>query len=216
MSNTFRPRRVMLSAVNSPTVSHIKKTSTLEKDGAEQFLSKFIEASEINASRANGNIMSEVSSSSGMSISTEGSTALSQLRRIQRDLRGLPPLDLESSTSNENKKTKFEGEDSSEGPKNKKIRFDDSEAEQSIDTKEAEEEEKETDIEKSKQDDNEVESEEELESEVEEEEEQQKQKEEELKEKENKKEKKDKKDKKEKKLKKEKKEKKDKKKSKSD
>lgn len=211
--SAYRPRRNIPSAVNTPTAVRVEASKAIDKSEAETILSDFISVSEAIA----GSLPSSLDSSkitfsnTGLSSSTGSSAILSQLKRVQRDLRGLPPLlsEVVASTPGTiapaetvNKKTKFDDEDAdvSDEPKNKKIKFDDSEVD-AADTEMAEP--VTTDV---VSDNEEQEDEEEEEEDDEEEEKLQKET------KKSKKEKHDKKEKKEKKHKKEKKEKKDKKK----
>lgn len=208
--SAYRPRRNIPSAVNTPTAVRVEASLAIDKSEAETILSDFISVSEAIA----GSLPSSLDSSkitfsnTGLSSSTGSSAILSQLKRVQRDLRGLPPLLSEVVTSTPgtiapaetvNKKIKFDDDDAdaSVEPKSKKIKFDDSEVDGSADTEMAE---------PVTTDDNEEQNDDEEEEDEEEEEKLQKEA------KKSKKEKHDKKEKKEKKHKKEKKEKKDKKK----
>lgn len=208
--SAYRPRRNIPSAVNTPTAVRVEASLAIDKSEAETILSDFISVSEAIA----GSLPSSLDSSkitfsnTGLSSSTGSSAILSQLKRVQRDLRGLPPLlsEVVASTPGTiapaetiNKKIKFDDEDAdaSVEPKSKKIKFDDSEVDASADAEMAE---------PVTTDDNEEQKHDDEEEDEEEEEKLQKES------KKSKKEKHDKKEKKEKKHKKEKKEKKDKKK----
>ncbi|CUM52433.1 unnamed protein product [Debaryomyces tyrocola] len=208
--SAYRPRRNIPSAVNTPTAVRVEASLAIDKSEAETILSDFISVSEAIA----GSLPSSLDSSkitfsnTGLSSSTGSSAILSQLKRVQRDLRGLPPLlsEVVASTPGTiapaetiNKKIKFDDEDAdaSVEPKSKKIKFDDSEVDASADAEMAE---------PVTTDDNEEQKHDDEEEDEEEEEKLQKEP------KKSKKEKHDKKEKKEKKHKKEKKEKKDKKK----
>lgn len=208
--SAYRPRRNIPSAVNTPTAVRVEASLAIDKSEAETILSDFISVSEAIA----GSLPSSLDSSkitfsnTGLSSSTGSSAILSQLKRVQRDLRGLPPLlsEVVASTPGTiapaetiNKKIKFDDEDAdaSVEPKSKKIKFDDSEVDASADAEMAE---------PVTTDDNEEQKYDDEEEDEEEEEKLQKES------KKSKKEKHDKKEKKEKKHKKEKKEKKDKKK----
>lgn len=125
-----RPRRVLPNALNTPTCVHIKKVEPVQNVSAEEFLSNFIQVSE--------NIVAgdELEQRTGLLNLSSNNAVLLQLRRIQRNLRGLPPLadalpfgvapkrTIESEETTQNKKIKFDDEKSD--PVNKKIKFDDS------------------------------------------------------------------------------------------
>lgn len=83
-----KSKRIAPSAVNTPVTVHVKASKALSKEDTERFLSKFIENEE---TRSNQNLLNN----SG-NVNVTGAS-VSQLKRIQRDLRGLPPL--ESSTA---------------------------------------------------------------------------------------------------------------------
>lgn len=68
----LKPKRAIPSAINTPTAVHVLKQEQITQDEAEVLVSNFIGASE---------------DSTGHNL-----IILSQLRRLQRDLRGLPPL----------------------------------------------------------------------------------------------------------------------------
>lgn len=129
---SYRPKRVAQSAVNTPTAVHVNSSSIIPKSEAESILSEFIATSESIATTIPGASNDEVTfSTTGLSNSTGINAILSQLRRVQRDLRGLPPLladfgeakKLEEAPTN--KKIKFDDDDEvNEEPVNKKIKFD--------------------------------------------------------------------------------------------
>lgn len=138
MSATFRPKRTLPSAVNSPIVSHVLKSSCVAKSEAERILSAFIDASDIDEI---GKTTSQVDSGfkNGLSGNSSNGPVVMQLKRIQRELRGLPPLlvelnqsgqksSFESGTEN-NRKIKFDDDDESDLnlPSRKKIKFSESE-----------------------------------------------------------------------------------------
>mmetsp|Transcript_2933 Transcript_2933/g.3262 ORF Transcript_2933/g.3262 Transcript_2933/m.3262 type:complete len:216 (+) Transcript_2933:40-687(+) len=144
--SAYRPKRSIPSAVNTPTAVHVEASQAINKSEAEIILTDFISVSEAIA----GSLPSSLDSSqitfsnTGLSSGSGSSAILSQLKRVQRDLRGLPPLlsEVVGSTSGTiaaaeitNKKIKFDddGADVSEEPKNKKIKFDDSEVDVSAD-----------------------------------------------------------------------------------
>ncbi|KAG7872665.1 hypothetical protein KL938_005243 [Ogataea parapolymorpha] len=110
---SFR-KRVTASAVNSPVVASVHAAVALSSDETQQMLDQFIsECDHLEAT--------------AMDKSYHGpdSTTLSQLKRLQRELRGLPPLLLEGQAKERSekvpKKTVFE--DAAQKPK--KIVFDD-------------------------------------------------------------------------------------------
>lgn len=90
---------------------------------AERLLTEFIDTSEIIATTIPGQAASTneiLNAQTGLSNSTGNSATISQLKRLQRDLRGLPPTLTEF---NDNKKIRFD--DEAEQPANKKMKFDD-------------------------------------------------------------------------------------------
>lgn len=133
---SFRPRRVVQSAVNTPTTVHVNSSSIITKSEAESILSEFISTSESIATTIPGASNDEVTfSTTGLSNNTGSNAILSQLKRVQRDLRGLPPLladfGTEAKRADEepvNKKIKFDDDDAEvEEPANKRIKFDEEE-----------------------------------------------------------------------------------------
>ncbi|OUM52882.1 hypothetical protein BVG19_g2113 [[Candida] boidinii] len=135
MSSSFQTRRTQKSAINTPVASHVVAEKSLSKKSAQIILDTFIENCEtisnsslnLSALQTNNVIVSKSAPYTG-----PNSTTVSQLKRLQRELRGLPPLlaegysaagtrpSTEGSTT-VNKKTVFD-----EQPKqNKKITFDD-------------------------------------------------------------------------------------------
>lgn len=123
-----RPRRANPSAINTPTEIHVKSSSTITKEDAESVLSEFISTSEAiaNTFPTEGSVSGNSEfNSTGLSNSSDNKVILGQLKRVQRDLRGLPPLAAELVVPQaEQKKFGFDEE-----PKNKKIKFDDSDDE---------------------------------------------------------------------------------------
>ncbi|KAG2734703.1 hypothetical protein G9P44_002709 [Scheffersomyces stipitis] len=149
MSSTFRPRRVVPNAVNTPILTKIQTSSSINNSEAEQILSEFIYASEaVAASFTSSSLVdNEAGSATGFSDSAGSNALLSQLKRVQRDLRGLPPLVAEPTavvtSSRDNKKIKFDDDDVEvEEPKNKKIKFDSEEPAEEVPEYEEEQEEK--------------------------------------------------------------------------
>lgn len=134
MSSSFQTRRTQKSAINTPVASHVVAEKSLNKEPAQIILDTFIENCEsisnsslnLSALQTNNVIVSKSAPYAG-----PNSTTLSQLKRLQRELRGLPPLLVEdystgtrpstAGSTTVNKKTVFDEE-----PKqNKKITFDD-------------------------------------------------------------------------------------------
>lgn len=145
--SAYRPKRSIPSAINTPTAVHIKASQAINGAEAENILNDFISVSEAIAGSLPSSLDSSKAtfSNTGLSSSTGNSAILSQLKRVQRDLRGLPPLLSEvvtptpgtiSPAETANKKIKFDDDiaDSSVEPTSKKIKFDDSEVDASVDT----------------------------------------------------------------------------------
>jgi hypothetical protein len=82
--NSYKPRRVQPNAVNTPITQHIYSSTDVTKDSAERLLSDFINEHE----------QDQQEQQLAVSSDTTQATSLSQLKRIQRDLRGLPPLEV--------------------------------------------------------------------------------------------------------------------------
>ncbi|KAI5956448.1 hypothetical protein KGF54_000923 [Candida jiufengensis] len=89
MSSTNRTRRVIPSTLNTPTTVKINTTKDISQNEAESILTEFIEASEFNNNPLN---VKNQNQSKGFSNNSETVAILSQLKRIQRNLRGLPPI----------------------------------------------------------------------------------------------------------------------------
>lgn len=123
-----RLRRPIQSSVNTPTVIHIRSEKHVDNNTAESILSEFVLASE-NTPEPTIKVSLELSGSDkegGLANGAGVSALLSQLRRIQRSLRGLPPI-ISNSDGTQNKTAPFNDsvDASFEGePKNKKIKFD--------------------------------------------------------------------------------------------
>ncbi|KAH3660525.1 hypothetical protein OGAPHI_007111 [Ogataea philodendri] len=111
---SFR-RRVVPSAVNSPVVSKVYNTEYLGHEETQGFLDEFIgQCDELETAALD------------KKYHGPDSTTVSQLKRLQRELRGLPPLLIEGQTKEKPdaaKKTVFDQPDQSITPK--KIVFDD-------------------------------------------------------------------------------------------
>ncbi|RLV90838.1 hypothetical protein JA1_004317 [Spathaspora sp. JA1] len=171
--STFRVRRAIPSVLNTATTVRVAETKNITNSEAERVLTEFIDASDaISAGLA------QSSQEIGLSKNNDSSAVLSQLKRIQRNLRGLPPL-ISESQGKPDSSANIE-------PPNKKIKFDDNEEDVAIEETVQPEEEDDDDV---------LEIGYEQEDEVEEEEAKQPEVVEEKKEKKHKKEKKDKKEK---------------------
>lgn len=141
--SAFRPRRAVPSAVNTPTEIHVKSTTGIKNSDAEIILSEFITSSEAVANAFPTSNVLEESENTGLSNATGNNAVLSQLKRVQRDLRGLPPIAAEPLQPSQNKKIKFDDIDADpvEEPLNKKIKFDEEEEEEEEASDEEEKEE---------------------------------------------------------------------------
>ncbi|EGV63586.1 hypothetical protein PSN45_004495 [Yamadazyma tenuis] len=126
--SSFRPRRVIPSAINTPTSVVIKSSKLATQSETERILTAFIDISESVATTVPGQASSSneiLNADSGLSNSTGNAAIISQLKRLQRDLRGLPPTLTEFNLVPElssNKKIRFD-DDSQDQPSNKKIKF---------------------------------------------------------------------------------------------
>lgn len=222
MSGAFRSKRGNNSSVNYPTDIKFLSSTSITLEEAEREITYFIDQTEKWKNALPGAQLRGEDLGVGFSPVGDNSTVLSQLGRIQRDLRGLPPV-VSAEPQTSNKRIKFGDDDENGTHQNKKIKFDDDEESTTVNesTKTAEDLD---DIEEPKQEETQVdtpmaENEDDLEDEVDEDDDKkpkktvEKEKKEKPKKKEKKKdEKKDKEEKKEKKEKKDKKHKKDKKK----
>lgn len=121
--STYRPRRNAQNAVNAPVVAHVKGMNAISKSRAEAILTKFISTSESIAATVPGSTDEITFTNTGMSNMAGSNPVLGQLKRVQRDLRGLPPLLAELETG------KHGLEENSEQRQNKKIKFDEEETE---------------------------------------------------------------------------------------
>lgn len=115
--STYRSKRAIPSAINTPTTVRVHRVNDTTSSEAERILTSFIDASEINIS---GKGTAETNTT-GISGGNESPAIVSQLKRIQRSLRGLPPLMSEEQFTKSNASL-----EDSERP-NKKIKFDESE-----------------------------------------------------------------------------------------
>ncbi|KAK6202285.1 RNA polymerase I subunit RPA14-domain-containing protein [Scheffersomyces amazonensis] len=125
--STYRPRRAVASTVNTPTSIHINGVSAIDNSEAESIITEFISASEASASSVPGltDKNSDTDNSTGMSNNVGGNAVLSQLSRVQRDLRGLPPLVAENYGNNATTTKPTESNTIKTEAVNKKIVFDD-------------------------------------------------------------------------------------------
>ncbi|KAI5968017.1 hypothetical protein CANMA_002785 [Candida margitis] len=89
MSSNQRSRRAVPSTLNTPTAVNVNAVSNISQEQAEQLLTQFIEASEHNRNPLN---LKDQDQNTGFSSNSETIAVASQLKRIQRNLRGLPPL----------------------------------------------------------------------------------------------------------------------------
>ncbi|CAD1811907.1 hypothetical protein FOB58_004001 [Candida parapsilosis] len=89
MSLNQRSRRAVPSTLNTPTAVNVNAVSSVTQEQAEQFLTQFIDASEHNRNPLN---LNDQDQKTGFSSNSETVAVASQLKRIQRNLRGLPPL----------------------------------------------------------------------------------------------------------------------------
>ncbi|OVF11284.1 hypothetical protein A9F13_01g07744 [Clavispora lusitaniae] len=212
--SAYRPKRQMQSAVNAPVVMHVKGVKAIEKARAEALLTKFISTSEAISSAIVGSEDPILFTNTGMASGEGSNPVLGQLKRVQRDLRGLPPLSSELDTKKEEpvrKKIKFDDEGNEEGDAKEEAQDEEMEEEEEKEEKEEEEEEEEEEQKEEADEDEEAEIKEQEDDEEEEQKDDEEEQEQKVTEKKDKKHKKDKKDKKEKKDKKDKKDKKEKK-----
>ena len=114
--STYRSKRAIPSAINTPTTVRVHRVNDTTSSEAERILTSFIDASEINIS---GKGTAETNTT-GISGGNESPAIVSQLKRIQRSLRGLPLLMSEEQFTKPNASL-----EDSERP-NKKIKFDES------------------------------------------------------------------------------------------
>ena len=114
--STYRSKRAIPSAINTPTTVRVHRVNDTTSSEAERILTSFIDASEINIS---GKGTAETNTT-GISGGNESPAIVSRLKRIQRSLRGLPPLMSEEQFTKSNASL-----EDSERP-NKKIKFDES------------------------------------------------------------------------------------------
>lgn len=89
MSINQRSKRAIPSTLNTPTAVNVNAVSSISQAQAEQLLTQFIDASEHNRNPLN---LKDQDQKTGFSSNSETIAVASQLKRIQRSLRGLPPL----------------------------------------------------------------------------------------------------------------------------
>ncbi|KAG7663522.1 uncharacterized protein J8A68_002981 [[Candida] subhashii] len=114
--SSYRSRRVIPSSLNTPTTIRVNKSQNITGSDAERLITDFINASDANANGI------ESKDYAGLSRSSDVSAILSQLKRIQRNLRGLPPITAEATIPSTSQNTSE--------PPNKKIKFSEDEEEE--------------------------------------------------------------------------------------
>lgn len=125
MSGAFRARRVNNSSVNYPTAIKFLKSTSITLEETEREVTHFIDQTEKWKNALPGAQLNGEDLGVGFSPLGDNSTVLSQLGRIQRDLRGLPPV-VSVEPQSSNKRIKFGDDDVENGAhQNKKIKFDD-------------------------------------------------------------------------------------------
>ncbi|EMG46291.1 hypothetical protein SBY92_002477 [Candida maltosa Xu316] len=133
--STYRSKRVIPSAINTPISIRAHNVKNVTGSDVERILTEFIDASELNIS---GKVTDETKTT-GLAGNSESPAVLSQLKRIQRSLRGLPPIISEqpsvSKTSEEpdrqNKKIKFDDSDENDAKESEKNDEESEESEES-------------------------------------------------------------------------------------
>ena len=124
-----RSRKALSSAINSPTTVYVRSSQTLSNDGAEHFLNDFITTSESIPNSITG-IASSDSEKTHLSLAQPilGNAAIpSQLKRMQRSLRGLPPVISEVAHTIGSDNAEKKSPDVPQETPRKKIKFDDAE-----------------------------------------------------------------------------------------
>ncbi|AGO13697.1 AaceriAGL176Wp [[Ashbya] aceris (nom. inval.)] len=97
-------RRPIVSSLTQPIVLHVAgPPQHLDKEAALQFLSVFIEEKETAAvlGAADGAVVTSGGVGSEGAVDTALSSALAQLKRMERDLKGLPPTILSGADEEE-------------------------------------------------------------------------------------------------------------------
>lgn len=112
----FGVSRVAECDVQHPTTIHAVKAKSLDKEHVQKYLDDFLD--EYDRILTTTSVSSEGSTGLNAYVGPR-TTTISQLKRLQRELRGLPPVILEE----DNTSAVVRG--SSSTPKNKKIIFDD-------------------------------------------------------------------------------------------
>ncbi|CAI5760007.1 unnamed protein product [Candida verbasci] len=155
--SSYRSKRVIPNSLNTPTAVRVDQELNIDENDAEILLNEFIQASEVNVTGKSDQI-----NSAGLSINNVDSSAiLSQLKRIQRSLRGLPPLITEQQQPISRSDTT-----TTEKPMNKKIKFDDDDDDDDAIEVDKKEEEQKEEVEKKDSSESEGEEESEKEEEV--------------------------------------------------
>lgn len=118
LRGTRRPGFAGNSALNTPIVAHANgEPQHVSRDEMLQFLERFISEKEtLGGDQALG---TDAAASSDISLST----SLSQLRRVQRDFRGLPPSALEE--GNESNGTQYKTKETQSAAGGTKRTFED-------------------------------------------------------------------------------------------
>ncbi|VEU22137.1 DEKNAAC103138 [Brettanomyces naardenensis] len=141
---SFFDRRKAQSDLTHPTTIHAIKSKTLEKEQVEKYVDGFLKEYEDIVNSTSG-----PNSSSDVGYYGPRATKISQLKRLQRELRGLPPLIMDEEPGSEvkqNKKIVFDDESIGETVSGTKTVFDDQpkyveESEDSEDDEDSEEKE---------------------------------------------------------------------------
>lgn len=81
----FKQRQSYFSAVTKPTVQRVMRSKALTNSQAEQLLTSFF--TDVDSA----SLRLAAASSSTLATTTSNASAIAQLKRVQRDLRGLPP-----------------------------------------------------------------------------------------------------------------------------
>lgn len=136
MSSFRRRTQKLPSQVTKPVLIEIKGEKSIDKVRAEALLTKFINTSEAISSAIPGSDDPVVFSNTGFSSNVGTNPKIGQLKRVQRELRGLPPLlaeldaeYLKHDDAPQNKKVVFDDEGEAV-TQNKKIKFDSEEPEE--------------------------------------------------------------------------------------
>ncbi|KAG5358175.1 hypothetical protein CJU89_4678 [Yarrowia sp. B02] len=98
-----------------PTAIEVHASKAVPNAEAEQILTQYIEATTESTDQ-----LLNMSSDSMPSVVSRNHAMIQQLRRVQRDLRGLPPLDVEKVDEKETENEKDKEEDKEEKEEEKK------------------------------------------------------------------------------------------------